>query len=513
MFPLRRIILPALMAAFLLPSLAQDYPESLGRFQTVEPRSRDMSRLQTLTRDDSRRSADARIQRFHLPAVDKGTLADSVPGRWMYVSEHLQTLPCDDEWWKTLGDPTLDTLITLGVRRNEDVLAAFHRIGVARQTVRQARAGYYPTIGVGAGWTKNRSSGQLVKDGRASTTDYFSADASMSWEIDVFGRVTAQARRAKSLYQASRADYAAAMVSLCGEIARNYANLRVAQAQLAVANAHIKLQDSVMHIAQHRYEAELASKLDVEQAATTYYATVASIPSLEAQVSTSINAIAILIGDFPQNLSGRLLQPAPIPLYEQKVAVGLPLDLIRRRPDVIAAEYNLAAAAQAVGIAKKEFLPTLSLTGSIGTQAHKIDKLFTHDSFTYTIAPSLSWTVFDGFSRNASLQSARESMQESIDSYNMAVLTAVEEADNAMANYDSAVREAGLMDNVLTHAERSFELSFDLYRSGLTSFTNLSDSQIAYLQYANSVVTARGNALLALVTLYESLGGGWTLPE
>lgn len=145
--------------------------------------------------------------------------------------------------------------------------------------------------------------------------------------------------------------------------------------------------------------------------------------------------------------------------------------------------------------------------------AHKADKLFSHESFTYTIAPQLSWTLFDGFARSASVAAAREEMEACISQYNESVLTAVEEVDNAMSNYSSCLREAGLMGNVLEHAQKSFELSFDLYRSGLTSFTTLSDSQIAYLQYANSLVAARGNALLALVNLYEALGGGWTTPE
>lgn len=515
MIPLQKTLLfMALLAVTSFPGHSQEYQgESLGRFRTVEPRREQTSRMQQLVRDDARRNDENRIQRFSLPASDKSTLADSLPGRWMYVSENLQTLPCDDQWWKTLGDPMLDSLINLGVERNQDVVAAIHRIGAARQAVRRARAGYYPEIGVGIGWTKTRSSGEQMKQGRSSTLDYFTASASMNWEIDIFGRVTAQARREQSLYNASRAEYAAAMVSLCGEIARNYAQLRTAQAELAVARAHIALQDSVMHIANHRFEAELASKLDVEQAATTYYATVASLPSLEAQIATSINAIAVLVGDFPEKMAATLAKPAPIPLYEQNVAVGLPLDLIRRRPDVIAAEYQLAAAARAVGIAKKDFLPTLSITGSIGTVAHKADKLFSHESFTYTIAPQLSWTLFDGFARSASVAAAREEMEASISQYNESVLTAVEEVDNAMSNYSSCLREAGLMGNVLEHAQKSFELSFDLYRSGLTSFTTLSDSQIAYLQYANSLVAARGNAILALVNLYEALGGGWTTPE
>lgn len=438
------------------------------------------------------------------------TVADSMPERWQYVSENMQSVPTDDRWWQSFGDPVLDSLIAMAVDRNYNVMAATSRIEVARQAVRQSQAGYYPTLQVQAGWTKERTSGRLSPGARAQSLDYFSAGVTMSWEVDVFGKVRAKTRQAKSLYNVSRAEYAATMVSLCGELARNYATLRTSQARLAVAQAHIVLQDSVRHIAEARFEAEMASKLDVEQANTIYYSTLATIPSIEASIATSTNAIAILLGEFPETVARKLSVPAPMPDHRQIVAVGVPMELLRRRPDVVEAEYELAAAVQNVGVAKKDFLPTLSLQGSIGTSAHSAKDLFSNQSFTYTIAPTISWTIFDGFARSAALSSARESMKASVDNYNMTILTAVQEADNAMVTYTSSLNQAQLTEDVLTHAERSFQLSLELYRSGLASFTNLSDSQISFLQYADQLVTARGNALNALINLYEALGGGWT---
>lgn len=392
------------------------------------------------------------------PKITEPTIADSVPDRWQYVSEYVQTLPADDRWWQSFDDPTLDRLINLGIDNNYNLLTAVHRIEAARQTVRSARSGYYPNIGVTAGWNKSRSAGAISPGGRPENVDYFSMGVSAGWEIDVFGRVSARTNRAKTLYNMSRADYAATMVSLCGEIALNYAQLRTAQARLAVARVHIRLQDSVMKIAEARFEAELNSKLDVEQAATTYYSTVASLPSLEASIATSINALALLVGEFPEQLAAELATPGPLPDYRQIVSVGVPMQLIRRRPDVVAAEYQLAASAQAVGIAKKDFLPTLSLQGSLGTEAHNMNKLFTGDSFTYSIAPTLSWTVFSGFARRAAVASAREEMKASLDQYNLAVLTAVQEADNAMASDKYAYKQTGLYEDVLAHAKKSFNL-------------------------------------------------------
>lgn len=437
-------------------------------------------------------------------------VADSIPGRWQYISENMQTLPVDDRWWQTLGDRTLDSLIALGVERNFNVLAAIHRIEASRQAIRQARAGYYPTVNLSGGWTKTRTSGDMNGIGRATTMSYWNVGADVNWEIDVFGRVKARAAQAKARYRATRAEYAATMVSLCAEIARNYAALRTAQAQLAVARAHIESQDSVRHIAQARFEAELASKLDVEQANTIYYSTIATVPALEAEASTAINAIAMLIGEYPERVAARLSKPGPMPQFDHPVAVGMPAELLRRRPDIIEAECQLAVAAQSIGIAKKEFLPTLSLNGSLGTSAHSAKDLFSNRSLSYTIAPTLSWTLFDGMARKAALAEAREQMKASVDAYNMAILTAVQETDNAMASYNSAMKEAVLLEEVVVHARKAFELSFELYRSGLTSFTNVADAQISYLQYADNLAAAQGNALAALVGLYEALGGGWT---
>lgn len=434
---------------------------------------------------------------------------DSLPQRWQYVSEFIQQLPTDDRWWQQLSDPTLDSLIALGVQRNFNLLAAMHRIQAARQTVRQAQAGYYPTLTAQAGWTKTRTSGAMTSYGTPSNMDYFSAGIDMQWEIDVFGRVAARRKQAKAQVSASRADYAAVMVSLCSELARNYAALRTAQDRLAVARAHIAEQDSVVIITKARFEAELASKLDVEQASTIYYSTVASVPQLEASIETSIAAIALLVGDFPEQLKARLSVPAPLPDYRQIVGAGLPADLVRRRPDVAQAEAALASSAAAVGIAKKDFLPTLSLQGSIGTSAHRPGDLFSNKSFTYTIAPTISWTIFDGLARNAALQRAKEEMKASVEQYNLSVVTAVQEVDCAMSRYMAALREVELLTSVLEHAESAFHLSLELYRSGLSSFTNVAQAQISYLQYADTLASARGNALTALINLYSALGGGW----
>ncbi|MCM1484169.1 MAG: efflux transporter outer membrane subunit [Muribaculaceae bacterium] len=449
-----------------------------------------------------------------VPSVIKAeirTVADSVPDRWQYVSEYIQTLPSEDRWWQSFHDPVLDSLISLGIDNNFNLLTAMHRIGAARQAVNQAKSRYYPTISISGGWDKSRTSGEMTSPaGRSQTMSYFTAGADMTWEIDLFGRIRQQVNQKKQLYNASRADYAATMVSLCSEIARNYASYRMYQLELAVAHEHLESQDSVMHIAMYRHEAGLNSELDVAQAGTIYYSTKASIPTLESSAATAVNAISLLLGEYPGRVAAMLSRPAPLPDYRQIVATGMPVDLIRRRPDIVAAEYQLAASAMAVGVAKKDFLPVISLQASAGTSAHNLKNMFGKESLTYSIAPSISWTVFDGLSRRAAVESAKEELKISVDAYNLAVVTAVQEVDNAIILYTSAMHEVEALNDVVRSAQESFTLSLDLYRSGLTPFTNVADAQISFLQYADQLVVAQGNALTALINLYAALGGGWT---
>lgn len=436
---------------------------------------------------------------------------EPLPERWQYAGEYAQPLPCDDSWWKKFNDQTLDSLIAMAVNNNYNVAAALHRIEAARQSVTQARAAYYPSVGIQGGWTKSRSAGAISgKNVPSSNTSYFNLGANASWEIDVFGRIKAKVKQSKAQYQATRAEYAGTMVSLCSDLANYYIKLRVLQQELFVVKEHIQIQDSVLGIVNARYEAGLNSKLDVAQARTIYYSTLASVPGLESQIKTTINAIALLLGDNSPQIKSMLEQPSPMPQYAQIINTGVPAELLRRRPDVVQAECSVAESAAALGIAKKDFLPTLALTGSIGTAAHRAGDLFSKNSFEYSIAPQLSWTVFDGFSRRSSVVQARELMQANIANYNNVVLTAYEEVNNAVINYVYALKNIDYLTQVVKEAEESLRLSVDLYRGGLSSFTNVADAEISFLQYADNLVTARGAALTALVNVYDALGGGWS---
>lgn len=443
-------------------------------------------------------------------AQDTKYLNEPLPDDWNYNEQLTAATPDDAQWWATLGDPTLSSLITQGIANNYDLRMAASRMKIADNTLRAARGQYLPTVDASAGWTKTQTSGLLYGNtGKADRISYFDLGLSAQWEIDLFGKITAQVKAKKAAVKVSKAEYDAAMVSLSAQIATLYIQLRMYQQELIVAENHIKSQERVTQITKARHEAGLASGLDVDQSLVVLNSTQASIPQLRNAINTTIASIAVLEGVYPDSLYSHLSTPQALPDYSQVVATGVPLDLLRRRPDVIEAENQLAVYAAEVGIAKREFLPTLAIEGAIGTSAHSLKKLFNKQSFTYTVAPTLTWTVFDGFQRTYALANAREEMQIGIDDYNLTVLSAVQEVDNAMGTYMAALERIGLINEVVKDAQNAFTKAIDLYKSGLSPFSDVMTSQMNLLEYENEQVVAQGSALTALIDLYRALGGGY----
>lgn len=431
---------------------------------------------------------------------DAPHLCQPMPERWTFTQEVTQTLPSDDPWWKTFGDPTLDSLISMGIDNNYNVSQALHRREIARQAIRQAQSGYYPTVGVSAGYTRSHT-------GRSIDSDAFSAGANFNWEVDVFGRITSQVKSKRAAYDASRAEYVATMVSITADIATYYVNYLVLQNKIAVAHEHIDYQKRVVEIAEARHEAGLVSKLDVAQAKTVLYSTQATLPALQAKSSQTLNALATLLGVYASDLAPAIKPDAKLPSYQQIIPVGVPANLLRRRPDIAQAEAQLAQDAAAIGIAKKDFLPTLTLQGTLGWGSDRIGGMFDSNHFTYSIAPTLSWTLFDGFSRKAAVAQAKEQMMAGIDAYNLTVMTAYTEVENAMTSYNAAVESLELDRAVFQQSHEAFSLAMDQYKEGLSAFTNVVNAQIDWLNCANSLVSAHGDALIALIDLYKALGG------
>ena len=299
------------------------------------------------------------------------------------------------------------------------------------------------------------------------------------------------------------------MVSLCAQVATAYMTLRTYQQQYIVAESNIQSQRSILHITEVRYETGLASQLDVSQAKTVYFNTKASLPSLEAGIEKQINIIAILLGKYPDELRPMLRTTKPLPDYQRLVGIGIPMNLLRRRPDVRQAERTVASYAASVGAAKSDFMPKLYLNGSIGFASRDMDHFFNKRSMTYQLAPTVSWPLFQGTQRIQALASARAQLDSGIEQYNQTVLTAVQEVENAMNSYTHIVKQIAMLKELVAEGEKTLSLSLDLYRRGLSGFQNVLDAQRSLLSYQNSYVSAQGNAINALILLYQSLGGGW----
>ncbi|MDE5808516.1 MAG: efflux transporter outer membrane subunit [Muribaculaceae bacterium] len=433
-----------------------------------------------------------------------------LPERWMYVPERLQTAPSDDRWWKEFKDTTLNMLISRAEANNYNVAAAMKRIRLADKEMEITRSGYYPTLGASAGWNAAQQSGATGKSiGPSARSSYFSAGVNMSWEIDVFGRIKRQLESDKAAVNVSRADYDAVLVSLCANVAKTYLQLRTYQMQHQVAADHIKSQEKVLKIAEARQEAGIGDMLEVTQAKIVLYSTQSSLPTLESSIRTTANALAVLTGVYPAELVPKLLVPGVLPEDMGMPAVGVPADLLRRRPDIVEAEAELAQYAAMIGVAKNDFLPVLSLDGSIGTSARNIKNMFGAHSLEYSVAPTLSWTIFDGLARNHRVAEAKIQLEEATDNYNMTVLNAIEEVENAISRYNASLKEIGCLELLIEQSRKSLELSLDLYKQGLTAFSNVVDAQQSYLENQNSLVSARGDALSQLVNLYQALGGGY----
>lgn len=437
-------------------------------------------------------------------------LLDSIPNSWNYESTYSQKLPTDDDWWKTFGDSTLDSLIVMAEKGNYNLAAALSRIEMAKKTLDAAKAAYLPTVNLSAGWAKGQSSGATGPVvAKSSPYDYFSLGASMQWEIDVFGKITQNVKANKAAYNATKAEYDGVMVSLAANVAKAYINLRTYQNELIVANSHLEEQEKVLKIVEARFKAGIASMLEVSQSRTVVASTRASIPPLTAMIESSINSIALLTANYPEDIYDWLSVPAQMPKVEYGANLGVPADLLRRRPDIIQAEYQLAEYAAQVGMAKKDFLPTLSLTGSIGTQAHNAKNLFGDHSMYWEVNPTLSWTLFDGLARNYKTAEAKAALEAAVDSYNYTVMNAVIEVSNATTTFKSTMKTIELTEDVIEQSKKSLDLSVELYKKGLSPFNNVVDAQISYLTNQDSKITAQGKALTAVVNLYEALGGGW----
>ena len=433
-----------------------------------------------------------------------------LPDRWQEKDMLFQqVLPVDDQWWKVFEDTTLDSLINLAMEQNPSVLMAINRIDQAKAQWRISQSDFYPSLSFNGGWNRQQTSGNLGTGSPQAWTGYYSASVQMSWQLDVFGVIREKAKAQKELYAASKEEYNATMVSLCAEVASAYFNLREVQQELDVLRRNAVSQEAVVKITESRYKTGLVSKLDVAQAKSVYYSTLASIPTTEANVIQYLNTLAVLLGLYPQDVTDALSDTKPLPDYMEPVGVGVPGELLLRRPDVRGAERQVNAQAALLGASKRDWLPEFFLNGSFGYASDDLKDVGKKGSMTWSIAPSMTWNLFNGGRNLQEERLQRAQLDESINQFNQTVLTAVQEVDNAMSAYKNSIKQIVACKEMLYQGKEAFELSLDLYKQGLTPFQNVLDAQRSMLTYENTLVKAKGYSLVCLVQMYQALGGGW----
>ena len=440
-----------------------------------------------------------------------GSFPDSsLPDEWNGGRYFEQTLPVDDQWWKNFDDPVLDSLIVAASKNNYSVLGAMENIRKARAAWRQSQSRMFPTLDLSIGWQRAKTSGNIASTMYTESWEgEFDAGVTMQWQADVFGSIYMRSKAQKMLFMATEEEYNAVMVTLIANVATTYFSLRQSLAQMQVIRWNVESQREIMKIVESRYESGLASKLDVAQSRSVYYSTMAQIPAMQATIESNRNAMAVLLGLYPQELDGWLEEGYALPTYVEVIGVGMPAQLILRRPDLRAAEKQVEANAALLGATKRDWFPKVLLTGSIGFSSHDLKHLPRSKSLTWEIAPSITWNIFSGGERVNATREARAALDNSIISYNSALLNAVQEVENAMSQYTGSLEQIESLREAMNQNRETLTLSLELYRQGLTEYQNVLDAQRSLLTYQNYLVQAHGSSLIYLVKLYEALGGGW----
>ncbi|MDA8139556.1 MAG: efflux transporter outer membrane subunit [Desulfobacteraceae bacterium] len=420
-------------------------------------------------------------------------------------------------WWTTLNDPVLSELMTRAMSGNLDLQGAQARVREARARRGISQAGYYPAVDASGNYATNRSSESTVPTAQGKEYQMYNVGVDAAWEIDLFGGVRRSVEAADADLAATQEDLNNVLVSLLAEAALTYVDVRTLQKRVEVAEANVKAQQETYLLTQSRFKAGLTDELAVQGASYALAGTRAQIPALQARLVASMNSLDVLLGLTPGTVHAQLSAKAPIPVPPASVAVGVPAETLRNRPDVRRAERQLAAQTALIGVAKADLYPKLSLVGTIGYEAQNLqnignasNNLLDSGNLTYRYGPSVSWAIFRGGAvfQNIEVQNARQ--EQALKFYKSTVLSALGEAESALAAY---AREQERRDQLVTAtqaASMAFKLARNQYQAGLVDFSVVLIAQQSMLNYEDQLALSEGAVTTNLVKLYKSLGGGWT---
>jgi NodT family efflux transporter outer membrane factor (OMF) lipoprotein len=455
--------------------------------------------------------------------------AASVSSNWLEAAdERVKSEPANYRaWWEAFGDPALNRVIDRAYRENLSLRAAALRVLEARAQLGIAVGKLYPqTQQFNPSLTFNRYSATSAT-AAASTAEHVPVQYSfwqdqlylnVAWELDFWGKFRRAVESADATLRATVADYDSALVSLTADAANSYTQIRTLEKRIEIARGNLEVQTESLKLAEARFNGGATSERDVEQAKTILFNTKAAIPVLEAQVRQNKDALSVLIGIPPDNLLDILSGPSGIPVPPPHVAVGIPADLLRRRPDVRSAELQAAAQCAQIGVAKADLFPAFSLGGSLGLQSTtyapaNLSQMFNIAAAAANVGPSVQWNIlnYGRITNNVRLQDAR--FQELLLSYQNTVLKAQQEVEDFLAGFLRYQENAESLALSAAAAKHSMELAFIQYRQGSTDFTTVLTAQQALLTAQDSLATSMGNISLNLVGVYRALGGGWEIRQ
>lgn len=420
-------------------------------------------------------------------------------------------------WWEVFGDPILNDLVTRAVANNRSLRAAALRVVQFQAERGVAIGGIYPQTQEITGsyqrQTLSRNAfGFGSEPGINTSFDTWNLGFDAAWEIDLWGRFRRGIEAADADLLASLADYDDALVSLLGDVAASYVRLRLADDRLAIARANVAVQQDALDIARIRYEAGGTSELDVQQATNLLRDTEATIPQFQVLRRESEDALCALVGVPPGELAD-IIDPGPIPSVPPTIAVGIPSELLERRPDIRRAERQLAAASARIGVAKADLFPRIAISGNVGLSAEQAAELFAGNSFAAVGGPSFEWPVLNYGRIINNVRAQDATFQGLVAVYEDTVLRAQQEVEDALIGYVRGMAAVALLERSVAAANRAVELSIIQYREGAADYTRVLDTQQAKLTSDDRLANQRGTVTLAVVNLYRALGGGWQQRE
>ena len=412
-------------------------------------------------------------------------------------------------FWEELGDSTLTSLIAEALESNPDVHVAEARLRSARASRRLSAFDFAPTITARAGFTRQQlSAAQLPGvSGALPRQDLWDGGFDASWELDIFGRISRNVRAGSAFVSSAVEDVRDVQLSLAAEVARTYFELRGAQSELAVANRNAENQRRTVALTEKRLAEGRGTAFDTERAKAELSLTLAGTPAIEARIAASRFRIAALLGRNPEALPSALLasyEPRPLP---DVVRVGSPEQLVRRRPDVLSAERQLAAETMLTGAARAEYLPRLTIGGSVGYTATAFDALGNAGTSRYLVGPVLSWPFLDIGRVRTRVDAAQADADEARAHYTSAVLAAIEEAETAIVAYERARARLTSLSDAARSSARATELAQLRFQEGVTDFLQVLDAQRTLLSAESQLAAGRTSAATALVALYKAVGG------